>query len=90
MTETELESCFRDLEEKEAFDEYYASMPTPDEQQELPSCCERCGNPFGGFAVKVGDRWVCSVCEKPEYEDHVEEIQAYLSQRPQESTAESF
>lgn len=69
MTEAEMLACAMDLEEKEAFEEHYRGIPSPDDLDEIPSQCERCGDPFGSGAVLVGARWVCNDCEQDEYEE---------------------
>lgn len=69
ISDADIELACMDLEEKDAFDAHYDSMPSPDDEDELPPVCERGGEPFGGAAIKVGGRWVCSSCEEPEYRE---------------------
>ena len=69
MTSANVEACFLDAQETEAFLEWADDQPL-DESPELPAECQRCGNEFGGGAVLVGERWVCTPCERPEYDDY--------------------
>lgn len=80
MTSAELELCFIDLEEREAERDHYDRLAEVQDEDELPSCCERNGCEFGGAAVKVGDRWVCTDCEEDEYEDFYFDLEQALNE----------
>jgi formylmethanofuran dehydrogenase subunit E len=81
MTDTDLQACFTDLEDKEAFDEHYRDMASPDDEAETPTECQRCGNEFGGAAIKIGNRFVCTPCEEAEYTDYTFDLEQALNEK---------